>query len=51
MPKGDYRISYEMFVNNAGEFTSGIATIQSQYAPQFTATSAALTRMKITSCE
>lgn len=40
MPKGTYMIEYEMFVNNSGEFSSGIATIQSQYAPQLTAHSA-----------
>ncbi len=37
LPKGTYLLSYEMFVNNAGQFASGIATIQSQYAPQLTA--------------
>ena len=31
---------YDMYVNNEGEFSSGIATIQSQYAPQITAHSA-----------
>ena len=40
MPKGTYLLSYEMWVNNAGTFSSGIATIQSQYAPQLTAHSA-----------
>ncbi len=37
LPRGVYRISYDMWVNNAGTYTSGIATIQSQYAPQLTA--------------
>lgn len=37
LPKGTYRLAYEMFVNNAGDFASGIATVQSQYAPQFVA--------------
>lgn len=37
LPKGLYRISYEMFVNNAGEFASGAAEAQSQYAPAITA--------------
>lgn len=37
LPRGTYRLTYEMNVNNAGTFSSGIATIQSQYAPQFTA--------------
>lgn len=40
LPKGTYLISYDMYVNNEGEFSSGIATIQSQYAPQITAHSA-----------
>ena len=37
LPRGSYRLTYDMWVNNAGSFTSGIATIQSQYAPQITA--------------
>ncbi len=41
MPAGTYRISYDMWVNNAGRFTSGIATLQSQYAPEMTAHSGA----------
>lgn len=40
LPKGTYVISYDMVVNNSGNFSSGIATIQSQYAPQITAHSA-----------
>ena len=40
LPRGTYRLTYELFVNNAGEYTSGIATLQSDYAPQFTAHSA-----------
>lgn len=40
MPKGTYLLTYEMWVNNAGTFSSGIATIQSQYAPQLTSHSA-----------
>lgn len=35
LPKGTYVFEYEMWVNNAGTFTSGIATIQCQYAPEF----------------
>lgn len=34
MPKGSYIITYDAFVNNAGQFTSGMATVQCQYAPQ-----------------
>lgn len=37
LPKGTYVIDYEMKVNNAGEFASGVATVQSQYAPEITA--------------
>ena len=38
--RGTYILEYEMRVNNSGSFTSGIATVQSQYAPEFTAHSA-----------
>lgn len=37
MPKGTYILTYEMNVSQAGRFSSGIATIQSQYAPEITA--------------
>lgn len=37
LPKGTYILSYELNVNNSGEFTSGLATIQSQYAPALSA--------------
>ena len=40
LPKGTYLLTYDMYVNNEGKFASGIATIQSQYAPQITAHSA-----------
>lgn len=40
LPEGTYILSYDLFVNNAGQFISGIATAQSQYAPAFTAHSA-----------
>ena len=40
LPKGTYLLTYDMFVNNQGTYSSGIATIQSQYAPQITAHSA-----------
>lgn len=40
LPKGTYLLTYDMYVNNEGDFSSGIATIQSQYAPQITAHSA-----------
>lgn len=37
LPRGSYIITYEMSVNNAGEYASGVATVQSQYAPEITA--------------
>ncbi len=37
LPKGVYVLSYDVWINNAGTYASGIATVQSQYAPQFTA--------------
>lgn len=40
LPKGSYILNYDVWVNNAGDYASGIATVQSQYAPQFTAHSA-----------
>ncbi len=35
LPKGVYVLEYEVKVNNAGEFSAGIATIESMYAPAF----------------
>ncbi len=40
LPEGHHTLSYDCFVTAPGTFTSGIATIQSQYAPQFVAHSA-----------
>ncbi|MBR5169190.1 MAG: hypothetical protein IKW85_01315 [Muribaculaceae bacterium] len=40
LSKGTHVVGYEVWVTNPGEFTSGIATIQSQYAPQMSAHSA-----------
>ena len=37
LPKGSYVFEYETWVNNAGVFTSGITTLQCQYAPEFSA--------------
>lgn len=37
LPKGTYLLSYEMWVTSAGRFISGVATVQSQYAPALTA--------------
>ena len=41
--KGTHIIGYDVWVTSAGEFTSGIATIQCQYAPQLSAHSAGKT--------
>ncbi len=46
--KGTHIIGYDVWVTNPGEFTSGIATIQCQYAPQLSAHSAG---KKITALE
>lgn len=43
LPKGTYRLSYELFVNNQGVYSAGIASIQSQYAPALSAHSAGST--------
>lgn len=40
LPKGTHIITYDVYVTNPGQFSSGIATIQCQYAPQFVAHSA-----------
>lgn len=37
LPAGTYLLTYELNVNTAGKFTSGLATIQSQYSPAVTA--------------
>jgi len=37
--KGVYVIEYDVRVNNAGDFSNGIATIQSMYAPEFSGNS------------
>lgn len=37
LPRGTYQLTYYLYVNNAGSYSSGIATAQSQYAPRFTA--------------
>lgn len=41
LPRGTYRIAYDLNVTLPGTFASGIATIQSQYAPTLSAHSAA----------
>ena len=36
LPKGVYVFEYDLRVNNAGDFSNGITSIQSMYAPEFT---------------
>ena len=43
LPKGTHIITYDAYVSNAGIFHCGVATIQCQYAPQFTAHSSGST--------
>lgn len=38
--KGTYVITYDVYANNAGTYTSGIASLQCQYAPDLTSHSA-----------
>ncbi len=40
MTPGTYQLTYELNVNTAGSFSSGVASIQSQYAPELSAHSA-----------
>lgn len=35
LPKGVYVFEYDLRVNNSGDFSNGITTIQSMYAPEF----------------
>jgi len=35
LPKGTYVFEYELWANSAGEYSSGIASVQCQYAPEF----------------
>lgn len=37
LPKGSYVFEYPLRVNHKGDFSNGITTIQSMYAPEFTA--------------
>lgn len=41
LPKGTYHVNYDMTAALEGSFISGIATLQSQYAPELTAHSGA----------
>ena len=40
LPKGDFVLNYECYVDRPGDYSIGIATVQSQYAPVFVAHSA-----------
>lgn len=46
LPKGVYVFEYDVRVNNAGDFSNGITTIQSMYAPEFSSHSEGV-RIKI----
>ena len=35
LPKGTYVFEYELWANNAGTFSSGMASVQCHYAPEF----------------
>ena len=35
LPKGIYVLEYDLRVNNSGNFSTGISTLQSMYAPEF----------------
>ncbi|SFS93998.1 TonB-dependent outer membrane receptor, SusC/RagA subfamily, signature region [Zhouia amylolytica] len=35
LPKGTYIFEYNLRVNNSGDFSNGISTLQSMYAPEF----------------
>ncbi|MFH1159470.1 MAG: alpha-2-macroglobulin family protein [bacterium] len=37
LPKGTYVFEYPLVVNNAGDFSTGITTVQCMYAPEFSA--------------
>ncbi len=42
LPKGIYVFEYDLRVNNEGDFSNGITTIQSMYAPEFSSHSEGL---------
>lgn len=35
IPKGVYIFEYDLRVNNKGDFSNGVTTIQNMYAPEF----------------
>jgi len=42
LPKGTYVIEYDLKVNSKGYFSNGTSTIQSMYAPEFSATTSGI---------
>ena len=42
MPKGNYVFEYPLRVTHAGNFSNGITSLQSMYAPEFTTHSAGI---------
>ncbi len=48
LPKGVYVFEYDLRINNAGNFSNGITTIQSMYAPEFSSHSQGV-RIKVKS--
>ncbi|MBO3117274.1 alpha-2-macroglobulin [Winogradskyella sp. DF17] len=46
LPKGIYVFEYDLRVNNAGQMSNGISTVQSMYAPEFSSHSEGL-RIKV----
>jgi hypothetical protein len=42
LPKGTWVFEYSLKVNNAGDFSNGITTVQCLYAPEFAAHSEGL---------
>ncbi|MCK0130572.1 MG2 domain-containing protein [Flavobacteriaceae bacterium F08102] len=46
LPKGIYVFEYDLIVNNKGDFSNGITTIQNMYAPEFSSHSEGV-RVKI----
>lgn len=46
LPKGVYVLTYEVTLNNAGDYSLGLATVQSQQAPELSAHSAG-SRIKV----
>ena len=42
LPKGSYQFEYNLFINQAGNFSVGVSTAQCLYAPEFSAHSEGL---------